>query len=58
MLGIFVDVENELADIGNEVDMLSSGVAVERANQTKLAFELLKTELIAFVATMSPTDRA
>ena len=28
MLGIFVDIENELTDIGNEVEMLSLGVEV------------------------------
>lgn len=31
MRGIFVDVENELTDIGREVEMLSSGVAIFRA---------------------------
>jgi hypothetical protein len=28
MLGIFVDIENELTDIESEVEMLSSGVAI------------------------------
>jgi hypothetical protein len=30
VLGIFVDIENELADIGNEVEMLSDGIAIFR----------------------------
>lgn len=28
MLGIFVDIENELADIGKEVEMLSASIAI------------------------------
>jgi hypothetical protein len=32
MRGIFVDIENELTDIGNEVDMLFGGVAIFQRN--------------------------